>query len=63
MHYSQNRAFSLNFLHSSASSPFDDITKVRGRRQARECRNGGVQRMAFLLGTQSSHPKGDPALL
>lgn len=32
MHYSQNRAFSPNFLHSCASSAFDDITKVRGEK-------------------------------
>lgn len=32
MHYSPNRAFSPNFLHSCASPAFDDITKARGEK-------------------------------
>lgn len=63
MHYSQNRAFSPNFLHWCASSPFDDITKVRGEKSE------GVQKRrssedGFSPGnTELSSQRGSCALL
>lgn len=54
MHYSQKK---VSPVSSTYARPHPLMIQAKWRK-VRQHRNGGVQRMDFLSGTQSSHPRG-----
>lgn len=54
MHYSQKK---VSPVSPTYARPHPLMIQAK-RRKVRQRRNGGVQRMDFLSGTQSSHPRG-----